>query len=309
MFSILFYKIKIDKTMEKICSYCHTESPFYFCSEDYNRKITQEVFDHYRCPKCELIFIEPIPGDLSGYYPKNYHDIPGTIEYLDAGTKSENYKIETVQRFSGIGRLLEIGPSYGNFLYLAKKVGYEVEAIEMNKECCEYLNEIVGVNTINSNNIIEALQNKEPYDVIALWHVIEHLPNPWIVLDAVYASLKPGGILALATPNPDSFQFNIMGRYWTHLDAPRHVMLIPMKLLAEKLKSLGMKEESATTRDQGSTDQNKFGWKNFFRRRTSNPYVKYVLSQLGLLVSLIFGPIERIEGKGSVYTMVFRKND
>ena len=69
-----------------------------------------------------------------------------------------------------------------------------------------------------------------------------------------------------------------------------------------------MKEEWATTRDQGSTDQNKFGWKNFFRRRTANIYVKFVLSKLGLLVSLVFGPIEKIEGKGSVYTMVFRKN-
>lgn len=295
--------------MERSCSFCHTKSPLYFCSKDYNRKITQETFDHYRCPRCKLIFILPIPQELGYYYPDKYHDVPKSVEELDIISKNENYKIEIVQRFSTKGRLLEIGPSYGGFVYLAKKAGYEVDAIEMNKHCCQFLNEVVGVNAINSNNAIEVLKHNEvTYDIVTLWHVIEHLSNPWATLDTVCENLKTGGIIILSTPNPDAFQFKIMGRYWPHLDAPRHVMIIPMKLLAEKLESLGMKEELITTKDEGSNYLDIFGWKHFFRRRISHGNTRKAVSKVGRLVASILSPIEKIEGRGSAYTMVFRKH-
>ena len=85
-------------------------------------------------------------------------------------------------------------------------------------------------------------------------------------------------------------------------------LLIPMKLLSEKLESLGMKAELITTTDQGSIGWNAFGWEFFFSNLCSQHYIKKVLRRIGRLISLLFGPIEKIEGKGSAYTMVFRKN-
>lgn len=295
--------------MNKNCSYCHTESPIYFRSKDYNLNIAQESYDHYRCPQCGLIFIAPVPVNLADYYPETYHFVPESSEYLEAGSMPERYKIEIVKRFLGKGRLLEIGPSYGSFTYLAKKAGFQVEAIEMNARCCQFLNDVVGVRAINTNDPIDALQHLEPYDVIALWHVIEHLPDPWAMLEAIFASLKPGGIVVLAAPNPDAFQFHLMGRYWPHVDAPRHLMLIPMALLKEKLEVLGMKAELITTTDQGSIGWNIFGWKFFFANFSSQPYIKKVLRQVGRFVSWLLSPIERMEGKGSAYTVVFRKDN
>lgn len=294
--------------MMACCPLCKHESPLYFQSKDYNRKVTQKIFDHYCCSQCGLIFIMPVPLNLADYYPEEYHFVPKSASFLEAGSKPECYKIEIVQRFVSSGRLLEIGPSYGSFTYLAKKAGFVVEAIEMNARCCKFLNEVVGVNAINSDDPIATLEQMEPYDVIALWHVIEHLPDPWPTIDAVYRSLKPGGIVILATPNPSSFQFRIMGRYWPHVDAPRHVMLIPMKLLAKKLEPLGMKPELITTTDQGSIGWNTFGWEFFFANMSSQRHLKKLLRRFGRLVSILFGPIEKVEGKGSAYTLVFRKN-
>lgn len=290
------------------CPSCQQESPFYFQTRDYNRRITGEIFDHYRCPQCRLIFIEPAPSNLADYYPETYHFIPESSVYLEAGSKSERYKIEIVQRFSGKGRLLEIGPAYGSFTYLARKAGFEVEAIEMNARCCQFLNDVVGVRAINSKDPVDALQRLEPYDVIALWQVIEHLPDPWAMLDMICARLRPGGIVVLATPNPDALQFHLMGRFWPHVDAPRHLTLIPMKLLAKKLEALGMKAELITTTDEGSIGWNVFGWKFFFANLSSQLYIKKVLRQVGWLVSIFLSPIERLEGKGSAYTLVFRKS-
>lgn len=301
--------------MKKNCPYCHTESPLYFQSKDYNRNITQEAFDHYLCPQCGLIFIAPIPPNLSAYYPEIYHSIPETPEYLEAASKQDWYKIEIVERYISKGRLLEIGPSYGGFTYLAKKAGFEVEAIEMNARCCRFLNEVVGVRAINSNDPVDALQHLEPYDAIALWHVIEHLPDPWSALDAIVAKLKPGGILVIASVNPEAFQFHIIGRRWLHLDAPRHVMLIPTKLLAEKLESLGMKIEMTTMADAGTIACNTGGWKFFFARTCAQRYTNKILLPIlrpimyliGIAVSRLVSSIEQSKGRGSAYTMVFRK--
>jgi len=301
--------------MKKNCPYCHTESPLYFQSRDYNRNITQEIFDHYRCPQCGLIFIAPIPSNLGAYYPDIYHPIPETPASLKAASELERYKIEIIERYISNGRLLEIGPSYGSFTYLAKKAGFEVEAIEMNARCCQFLNEVVGVRAINSNDPVDALQHLEPYDVIALWHVIEHLPDPWSTLDAISTKLKPGGILVIASVNPEAFQFRIIGRRWLHLDAPRHVMLIPTKLLANKLESLGMKVEMTTMTDEGTLACNTGGWRFFFHHTCARPYANRtlrfisdnVMNLIGKVISFLARPIDQSDGMGSAYTMVFRK--
>ena len=291
------------------CPNCKAHSEPYFISKDYNRHISNETFHHYRCPECELIFISPIPEDLGAYYPDTYHFVPDSVDYLEKASGHERYKIEIVQRFARTGSLLEIGPSYGCFTYLAKKAGFNVDAIEMNARCCEFLHDIVGVHAINSDDPVQTLRQGGPYDVIALWHVIEHLPNAWATLEAMCSRVKPGGYVVLAAPNPDAFQFRVMGRYWPHVDAPRHVMLIPMKLLVDRMERLGMKAELITTRDEGSLGWNTFGWEFFFGNLSSQRHVKRVLHHVGRLVAKLFVPIERREGKGSAYTMVFKKVD
>ncbi|MDO8412819.1 MAG: hypothetical protein Q7S51_03395, partial [Gallionellaceae bacterium] len=97
-------------------------------------------------------------------------------------------------------------------------------------------------------------------------------------------------------------------RYWPHVDAPRHLTLIPMRLLALKLETLGMKAELLTTTDRGSLGWNTFGWEYFFANWSSQPLLKKALRLTGRFISLLFSPIERMEGRGSAYTVVFRKD-
>lgn len=295
--------------MKASCPNCKSQSEPYFNSKDYNRHVTKETFHHYRCPECELIFISPIPENLGSYYPDAYHLIPDSVARLEKASEQDRYKIEIVRRFVKAGSLLEIGPSYGGFTYLAKKAGFRVDAIEMNARCCEFLRDVVGVHAIDSDDPVQALRCVGPYDVIALWHVIEHLPNAWATLEAMCARVKPGGYVVLASPNPDAFQFRIMGRYWLHVDAPRHVMLIPMKLLVTKMEQLGMKAEWITTGDEGSLRCNVGGWEVSFINLSSNRFIKKVLHRIGRLAARLFAPIERREGQGSAYTMVFKKVD
>ncbi len=293
--------------MKKKCSYCGNQSNLLFKSKDYNRKITDEVFSHYQCASCALIFIDPVPINLGDYYPQTYYFVPGSVDFLKAGFAHEKYKIEIIQRFVKKGRLLEIGPSMGCFTYLAKCSGFEAEAIEMDARCSQFLNEVAQIPTVNTADTCGALKKLPPYDVIALWHVIEHLPNPWETLDAIVTSLKPGGVLVIAAPNPYAFQFKVLGRYWPHVDAPRHVMLIPSQLIINRLESLGVKLELNTTNDEGGLGWNTFGWEFFFSNLNSRPRINRYLHAFGRKVAKVFDRFDRAEGKGSAYTLVFRK--
>jgi 2-polyprenyl-3-methyl-5-hydroxy-6-metoxy-1,4-benzoquinol methylase len=293
--------------MTLTCRYCHETATPFFRTIDYNRRLSEREFTYYRCDSCGLVFLHPIPLDLRDYYPDKYYEIPSSEDDLATLAENERYKIDIVQRYVSAGRLLEIGPAFGTFAYLAKRAGYEVEVIEMDDRCCRFMGSTLGIRVHQGERCGEFLADSIPFDVIALWHVIEHIPDPWGELEAIARSLRPGGILVIAAPNPGAFQFRIMGRVWTHVDAPRHLALIPPDLLVRKLGPIGLKPVLKTTTDPGSLGWNIFGWRFSLTNLSTHPFGKMVLGYAAIAFSILAGPVERKEGLGSAYTMVFMK--
>ncbi len=288
------------------CTACRSESRLFLRTRDVNRKLSNEPFSYYRCGSCGLIFLSPIPANLSAYYPADYYSFP-SLEGIARAAEFDRYKLDIVERFHRSGRLLEIGPSWGAFMHLAKRAGFEAEAIEMDPRCCRFLRESVGVTVVESDDPVAALRDRAPYDVIALWHVIEHVPDPWDLLQAIAAKLNPGGIAVIAAPNPAALQFRVTGRRWPHVDAPRHVALIPISLLTEKAERLGLTRAWASTSDPGSRMWNVFGWEFFFGNLTTMRVPRLALRKLGRGFGRLMSWVERREGTGSAYTSVFRK--
>ena len=276
-------------------------------AKDWNRSITDESFDYYRCAACGIIFLSPIPPDIGKYYSNDYYSIPASVAELAAAAELERYKIDLVQRFATRGRLLEIGPAYGAFTWLAMQAGFDAFAIEMSEACCRFMNEVAGIRAVHSLDIDAALRAAEPCDVIALWHVIEHLPDPWGTLRLVAERLSPGGVLVVAAPNPLAFQFGLMGRYWTHLDAPRHLELIPAATLAGHVQGLGLETALSTTRDPGSLGWNDFGWGMTFANASANWALKRGFRLIGRVVGKLFTTVDSAEGRGCAYTVVLHK--
>jgi SAM-dependent methyltransferase len=203
--------------------------------------------------------------------------------------------------------LVEIGPGWGAFCLLAKRAGFDVEAIEREPKCCEFLVSQVGVRAIRSDDPAAALGQASAPDVIVLWHVFEHLPDPWVVLEAAARRLATGGVLLIATPNPDSFQLAFFGRYWTHVDAPRHLHLIPMDLLRGRAARLGLEAELVTTTDAGSIGWNDFGWRFSLANLAPHRLLKRPLRLAGRIAGKLAAVMDNREGRGSAYTAVFRK--
>ncbi len=294
--------------MTEPCLHCGRKSKPLFLAKDWNRRITEARFAYHRCPGCGLVFLRPVPENLGDYYPPDYYPVPGSLAELETASTNERFKLDLITPFVRSGRLLEVGPAFGNFAYLAKRSGFEVEVVEMDARCCGFLREVAGVTAIHSDDAARAVEDRAPYDVVALWHVIEHLPDFGPVLAALARKVKPGGILVLAAPNPEALQFRLLGRRWTHVDAPRHVALIPVRLLASHLTGCGFSVAAVTMTDPGGVGWNQFGWQmslaNFARGRA----LRGALLRVGALLSRVMAPLERNDRRGSAYTVVFRKD-
>jgi len=279
-----------------------------FETRDYNRGASNIAFAYARCPRCGLVSLQNIPDDLARYYTSGYHALPATPEAIEAGVRHDGYKVELVSRFvCPPARLVEIGPSWGSASLAAKRAGFDVHAIEMDPACCDFLTNRLGIAVTCSADEARALAEMERPLVVMAWHVLEHLPNPWRLLEAAARQVLPGGVLVFALPNPHALQARLLGTRWAHIDAPRHVHLVPSALLIEKASALGLQPVLCTTRDEGSLGWNGFGWAFSLQNLASLAIAKRALRLAGRVVSRVVAPIEGREGKGAAYTVVFRK--
>ena len=142
---------------------------------------------------------------------------------------------------------------------------------------------------------------------IVLWHVLEHLPRPWEVVERAAWCLKPGGVLALAMPNPDSMQFRLLGARWAHVDAPRHLFLIPLSTLEARANEVGLDLVRLTTSDPAGKHWNWFGWEYALRRHPARHPSTLMSRICARLLTLGLSPFERRGLNGAAYTAVFVK--
>lgn len=280
------------------CPLCGSESEPSLTTRDRNRRLSDDEFTYRRCRMCGTLFLETVPVDLERYYPQQYYDLPDPAE-LDRLAREGAHRVEIVSRFLQRGRLVEVGAGLGVFAYAARQAGFEVTALEMDARCCDYLRDVVGVDVVQTAEPEIVLRSLPPSRAVVMWHVLEHLPRPWECLASAAANLDPGGILVIATPNPAALQFRALGARWPHVDAPRHLQLIPADTLVGRAREHGLRPELLTSSDPGGLFWNRFGWQEALPGKLG--------SVLGGALALALRPVEGRGLRGSTYTVVFRK--
>jgi 2-polyprenyl-3-methyl-5-hydroxy-6-metoxy-1,4-benzoquinol methylase len=220
-----------------ICPHCHAKADYFLTAQDINRNTTTEAFIYCKCFQCGLVFLMNIPDEMTRHYAGGYQPIPKSPNQLKKMALKERYKLEPIFQFQKGGRLLELGPWIGLFSCNAKEAGFDVTAIEMNAECVEFMKNTLGIRAIQSDDPAAVMaQINEPFDVIAMWHCLEHFHAPWKILAQAARLLKPGGVMLIAIPNIESYEFSKLGSRWTHIDAPRHLYFFPMEGLKKMLQ-------------------------------------------------------------------------
>jgi len=217
--------------------------------KDFNPKVIQvnlkNTLSNYkkharivRCSQCNLVYTNPMEN--FSQLLKGYEEVVDE-EYL----KTEKYRkilskqhLKIIEKYIKNGKMLDVGSFAGYFLELAKKEGWDIYGIEPSK-WASLIAKKRGVKLIGQD-ILSIEMKKNYFDVVTMWDVIEHLPQPHRVLSNIYSVLKPGGLIVIGTPDIESLFAKSLGSNCPHL-LRMHIILYSPKTLDMLLQRHGFR--------------------------------------------------------------------
>jgi 2-polyprenyl-3-methyl-5-hydroxy-6-metoxy-1,4-benzoquinol methylase len=156
--------------------------------------------------------------------------LPAARAIIDAGMRR-------LQKAEAGKRLLDVGCGNGSFLLLARSAGWDVFGVDFDARAVEAANR-QGLN-VRLGGMEELDPALDQFDVITLSHVIEHVPQPVMMLQRCYELLRPGGGVWIETPNISSQGHRLFGKNWRGLEPPRHLVLFTLESMKGALKTAG----------------------------------------------------------------------
>ncbi len=221
------------------CNLCNNNETTYL--------FTKYGYKHVRCNSCGLIYVNPrlknSKENLDSFYGSDEGD-GGLIKKLfHRAYSAKRQKIfcaelKKMERYRELNRILDIGCSFGGFLYAAKNLGWNAKGIETVYNAGKYGKELYNLD-IFFGTLEEAKLEPASFDVIRLNNIIEHIPFPSEFIVNVNKLLRKGGLLSLSTPNYDSYSVSICGKEWIYFDGRHHIVFFTPATLEKILDKNG----------------------------------------------------------------------
>jgi 2-polyprenyl-3-methyl-5-hydroxy-6-metoxy-1,4-benzoquinol methylase len=249
---------------------------------------TQGQWNIVRCCDCGLVFTNPRPAaeSIAEVYPPEYapHHAkedrrmklanplqlwalrshwnypPATDSISDKifswpfllwfKAKSRNFDVFP---WYGQGRLLDYGCGGGGFLLRMRELGWQVCGMDMSSAAVEQCKQ-QGLD-VCAGDAVDQRFEPNSFDVVTLWHVLEHVPSPAQTLRQIHTVLKPNGKLILASPNFDTWLRGWLGNCWYALDLPRHLTHFSKKTITQMLQVNGFTVEKIFAQRHGQITQ------------------------------------------------------
>ncbi|PWA06929.1 class I SAM-dependent methyltransferase [Flavobacterium psychrotolerans] len=193
-----------------------------------DHSVSKETFELYRDEKLDLVYTHPQPDEI--HLPK-YYESEDYISHTDGKRsvfeKAYHFvknialknKLNLINSLQGLkGSILDIGAGTGEFLNVANEDGWKCVGVEPNGKA-KAIAVKKGVSFVDNTSLLE----DQSFDVITMWHVLEHVPNIEKQIMELKRLLKPNGTILIAVPNFNSFDAKYYGIFWAAYDVPRHL--------------------------------------------------------------------------------------
>lgn len=201
-------------------------------------KFRDGPFQVVTCTTCGLVYVTPrLQGQaLLDIYDEGYwkSDNPKLRGYADYAREAELYlktfqkRMALVQRWlPARARVLDVGCAAGYFLRVLQPLGHDVHGVELSPAIAKEAIGAIGADRIHVGTLDDAVaamdHRPHSFDLVSLWDVIEHVPDPQSVLRRIHSLLKPTGHLLLETQNVASLWARLLGPRWHHYKHHEHL--------------------------------------------------------------------------------------
>jgi len=238
------------------CPVCFSPAtaPQPFVGSDSLFATTQRTFGFSACTRCKTLFIDPAPlaEELASFYPSRYWwnsstDRLGKLEGIYRRIVLRDHLAFVIEASQMLAddrepiRLLDVGCGGATLLGILRKHGFDVLGFDASPEAATIANADHGVEVVTGTRLQDANFSTAAFDVVTLFHVMEHVPDPHALLAEVRRILDANGRLVLQVPNIESWQFRLLGCRWYGLDVPRHVINYSYQSMQQLLSDSGFR--------------------------------------------------------------------
>lgn len=196
-------------------------------------KYVIDSFEIVQCTRCKLIYLKnPVSVDKDTETYDHYFEESTVLEYrCDSASPAmrtlwaiNEQRLDWIDRLQGVTSILDTGSGRGHFMAHAASRGYRVQGIEISPIAALYSEKTYGLKPYVLNLDHSTWHIEDTFDLITMWHVLEHLSDPITVLKKLGNCLKPHGRLIVEVPNINSIKFRLARpqQKWVGGNHPRH---------------------------------------------------------------------------------------
>ena len=296
--------MKHDEKMNNKCPWCGSEKAQInlWLKDEF---LTKEDFHICECLNCGLLYTMPRPDKekIGAYYKSEAYyshqeNKKGFIPKVYERVKSINLKYKYRLATSGMqpGKLLDIGCGVGDFLHTAEMHGWECIGVEPSEDAKAIAQKRMK-GTIITSEELESFPDGA-FDVITMWHVLEHVDDLKWQVAQLQRLVKPSGRVVIAVPNYKSYDGQYYKEHWAAYDVPRHLNHFNRITLSKIFKTSGLE----------LVKMDKLKWDSYYISYLSEQYRHHSLPLVrGLYRGFISNCKARRSGEWSSLVYVFER--